>query len=362
MSTLFDAIGRRALFAFEAETAHGLSLAALRARRPFCPPRNPDPRLAVTVAGLSFPNPLGMAAGFDKNGEVPDALLALGFGFAEAGTITPRAQAGNPRPRVFRLPEDRAVINRLGFNNEGHERCLERLSRRRVGTGILGVNVGANRDSTDRIEDFRLGVERFAAHSSYIAVNISSPNTPGLRDLQGRAMLAGLLSAVAAERALRDKVLAKRTPLFLKIAPDLGEADLDDIAAEVLDKGIDGVIVSNTTIRRDGLAGAAAAEQGGVSGRPLFRRSTAALARMRARLGRRPALIGLGGVDSAETAFEKIAAGADLVQLYTGMIYGGPGLVARITRGLSAIAATRGAANILDLRDSRLDHWLREPL
>ena len=355
--SLIDRIATRALFVFDPETAHGLSIAGLKTGMPVCPPPPADARLAVTVAGLSFPNPLGMAAGYDKNGEVPDALLRLGFGFAEIGTVTPLAQPGNPKPRIFRLEADRAVVNRLGFNNDGHEACLARL-RRRAGRGIVGVNIGANKDSADRIGDYRIGVERFADLASYLTVNISSPNTPGLRDLQARASLAELLSAVKGAR----EEAASRAPLFLKIAPDLDEAGLDDVAAEVLDKGIDGVIVSNTTLARAGLRDRAAAEAGGMSGRPLFRRSTAVLARMRSRLGPSVAIIGAGGVDSAETAAEKIRAGADLVQLYTGMIYAGPSLPARIVRGLSAIVAREGAASIAELRDSGLQRWQAEPI
>jgi dihydroorotate dehydrogenase len=303
-----------------------------------------------------------MAAGYDKNGEVPDALLALGFGFAEIGTVTPRAQPGNPKPRIFRLTEDGAVINRLGFNNEGHAACLKRVEARAGRPGIVGINVGANKDSTDRIADYRLGVERFARHASYLTVNISSPNTPGLRDLQARTSLGLLLAAVREARDGEDARLGKRTPVFLKIAPDLDEAGLDDIGREVLDKAIDGVIVSNTTLSREGLASAARTETGGLSGRPLFSRSTAVLARMRRRLGPDVTLIGVGGVDSAETAVEKIRAGADLVQLYTGMIYAGPSMPGRIVRGLSDIAEREGIASIRSLRDTALEKWEAVPL
>lgn len=357
-----DRLGQTLLFAFEPETAHGLSIAALKTGLPLCPAVPADPRLAVTVAGLSFPNPLGMAAGYDKNGEVPDALLKLGFGFAEIGTVTPQPQPGNPRPRIFRLQEDGAVVNRLGFNNEGHAACLKRLEAREGRGGIVGVNIGANKDSADRIADYRLGVERFCRLAAYLTVNISSPNTPGLRNLQARESLAGLLSAVSEARDAQDAGAGRRTPVFLKIAPDLGEADLDDIAAEVLDKGIDGVIVSNTTLARDGLASRFASEAGGLSGRPLFSRSTAALARMRRRLGPDTALIGVGGVDSAETAAEKIRAGADLVQLYTGMIYAGPALPGRIVHGLSELARREGLTSIAELRDSALAKWEAAPI
>ncbi|RIK83969.1 MAG: dihydroorotate dehydrogenase (quinone) [Hyphomicrobiales bacterium] len=357
-----DRLGRKMLFAFDPETAHGLSIAALKAGLPLgCAP-SPDPALAVTVAGLSFANPLGMAAGYDKNGEVPDALVGLGFGFAEIGTVTPRPQPGNPKPRIFRLTEDAAVVNRLGFNNEGHGACLKRMEARQGRGGILGINVGANKDSDDRIADYRQGVERFARHAAYLTVNISSPNTPGLRDLQARESLSLLLAAVTEARDGQDRLLGKRTPVFLKIAPDLDEAGLDDIAAEVLDKGTDGVIVSNTTLSREGLRSAAKAEAGGLSGRPLFSRSTAVLARMRRRLGPQVALIGVGGVDSAETAAEKIRAGADLVQLYTGMIYAGPSLPGRIVRGLSELVKREKLASIRDLRDTALAKWEAAPI
>ena len=357
-----DAIGQKLLFSFDPERAHGLSIAALKSGLPLgCAP-SPDPALGVTVAGLVFPNPLGMAAGYDKNGEVADALLKLGFGFAEIGTVTPLAQPGNPKPRIFRLTQDAAVINRLGFNNEGHAACLKRMEARAGRRGIVGINVGANKDSADRIADYRLGVERFARHASYLTVNISSPNTPGLRDLQARANLGLLLAAVGQARDEQDGLLGKATPVFLKIAPDLDEAGLDDIAAEVLDKGMDGVIVSNTTLSRDGLKSAARDEAGGLSGRPLFSRSTAVLARMRRRLGPDMALLGVGGVDSAETAAEKIRAGADLVQLYTGMIYAGPSLPGRIVRGLSDIVKREGIASIRELRDTALAKWEAAPI
>jgi dihydroorotate dehydrogenase len=355
----FDRLGRRVLFRFDPEQAHGMSIAALRCGLPLAvrPPR--DPKLAVGVAGLTFANPLGMAAGYDKNAEVPDALLALGFGFAEVGTVTPLPQAGNPKPRIFRLEEDRAVINRLGFNNEGHDAAERRLLARKGRGGIVGVNIGANKDSADRFADYEKGVARFAPLASYLTVNISSPNTPGLRTMQAREQLAELLQRVA---AAREKA-AVRPPVFLKIAPDLVEAELEDIAAEVVENGIDGVIVSNTTLARSGLtAKAHAGEAGGLSGKPLFERSTVVLAKMRRLLGPDVVVIGAGGVDSADAAAEKIRAGADLVQLYTGMIYAGPSLPGRVVRGLSAIVAREGAGSIRDLRDTRLAEWADRPL
>ena len=354
---LLERLGRNALFALDPETAHGLSIAALKSGVPLCPQTRTDPRLRVSVAGLDFPNPLGMAAGYDKNAEVPDALLRLGFGFAEVGTTTPFPQPGNPRPRIFRLVEDQAVINRLGFNNEGHEPAFARLSARFGRGGIVGVNIGANKDSADRIADYEAGIRRFAPIASYLTVNISSPNTPGLRAMQAREALAELLARVI---AARDATIhtGKKTPIFLKIAPDLSDGELADIAAEVLEKKVDGVVVSNTTLSRSGLSERVSRDEaGGLSGRPLFERSTVVLARMRRLVGRELALIGVGGVDSAESAIEKIGAGADLVQLYTGMIYAGPSLPGRIVKGVAIHCAQAGLASIRELRDSGVERW-----
>jgi dihydroorotate dehydrogenase len=359
---LFESIGRQALFAFDPETAHGLSIAALKTGLPFCPKRKPDARLAVHVAGLDFPNPLGMAAGYDKNAEVPDALLGLGFGFAEVGTITPLPQPGNPKPRIFRLSADQAVINRLGFNNEGHDRAHQRLRARAGRAGIVGVNIGANKDSADRVGDYVLGVHRFADVASYLTVNISSPNTPGLRGMQERQALAELLTRVM---AARDEMVAggRKVPVFLKIAPDLTEAELADVAAEVLERRLEGVIVSNTTLARANLSGSAHSDEtGGLSGRPLFERSTAVLARMRKLLGPEVALIGVGGIDSTEAAIEKIRAGADVVQLYTGMIFSGPALPGRIVRQLSAFCEREQITSIRELRDSGVEEWAKKPI
>jgi dihydroorotate dehydrogenase len=362
MRELFGRLGRQLLFGFDPETAHGLSIAALKSGVPLCPRPPADRRLAVTVAGMEFPNPLGMAAGYDKNAEVPDPLLALGFGFAEIGTVTPLPQAGNPRPRIFRLTEDSAVINRLGFNNEGHEAVLRRLQARAGRSGVVGVNIGANKDSADRVADYVLGARRFAHLASYLTVNISSPNTPGLRSLQSRDALRELLVRV---RDARDEGLSgssKRTPIFLKIAPDLSEMELGEIAQEIQANRIEGVIVSNTTLSRAGLKSRSAAEAGGLSGAPLFPRSTAVLARMRRLLGPGASVIGVGGVDSAEMAIEKIRAGADLVQLYTGMIYAGPALPGRIVRGLSQFADREGLKSIAELRGSATDKWAARPI
>lgn len=358
---LLDALAQRALFSFDPEVAHGMSISALRCGLPPVRGTAADKRLAVSIAGLTFPNMLGMAAGYDKNGEVPDALLRLGFGFAEVGTATPLAQPGNPKPRIFRLLSDRAVINRLGFNNEGHAPLERRLAARAGSPGVVGVNIGANKDAVDRVGDYELGVRRFARHASYLTVNISSPNTPGLRNMQAREILSDLLSRVMAARDAEPA--AKRPPVFLKIAPDLHEAELEDIATEVLARKVEGLIVSNTTLSRDGLAsGDVAREAGGLSGKPLFERSTIALAKMRRLVGPNLAIIGVGGVDSAATALEKVRAGADLVQLYTGLIYGGPALPGKILRDLSALLDREKVDSIGRLRDSRLDHWASRAL
>ena len=348
-----ERLGLSFLHRIDPETAHGLSITALKSGLvPGCR-ANRDPRLAVRVAGLSFPNPLGMAAGYDKNAEVALELARLGFGFVEVGTLTPLPQAGNPRPRIFRLVRDKAVINRLGFNNQGHAEAHARIAGRRR-EGILGINIGANKDSEDRAGDYVAGISRFANVADYFTVNISSPNTPGLRNLQTREALSELLSRVLAERDSK----ARRVPVFLKIAPDLTEADLDDIAAESLAQKLDGLIVSNTTLSRTGLSHDPNRDQaGGLSGRPVFERSTIVLAKMRQRLGADMPLIGVGGVDSAEAAAEKIHAGADLVQVYTGFIYGGPQLPGRILRGLSRVCDREGLAHISALRDMKTAHY-----
>ncbi|TJW16644.1 MAG: quinone-dependent dihydroorotate dehydrogenase [Mesorhizobium sp.] len=358
MSAL-DRIGQKLLFTLDPETAHGLSIAALRCGLPVAGRAPRDNRLKVSVCGIDFPNPLGMAAGYDKNAEVPDALLGLGFGFAEVGTVTPLPQAGNPKPRIFRLTKDEAVINRLGFNNEGHDTAEKRLAARKGRAGVVGVNIGANKDSADRIGDYERGVIRFAPYATYLTINISSPNTPGLRNMQAREQLGELLSRVMAARARASA----KPPIFLKIAPDLVEAELRDIAAEVADKQIDGIIVSNTTIARPALRSAGlASETGGLSGKPLFERSTIVLAKMRKLLGPDRAIIGVGGVDSAETAVEKMRAGADLVQLYTGMIYAGPSLPGRIVAGMLRFAEKERLTSLRELRDISLDQWASKPL
>ncbi|WAC27658.1 quinone-dependent dihydroorotate dehydrogenase [Ancylobacter sp. SL191] len=314
------------------ETAHGLAISAL-SRLPAGPAPADDPRLAVDAFGLRFPNPVGLAAGFDKEAEVPDALLGAGFGFVEVGTITPRPQPGNPRPRNFRLVEDRAVINRYGFNSGGHGPAKARLTARRGRAGIVGVNVGANKDSTDRAADYVSGIRAFAGLASYFTANVSSPNTPGLRDLQEESALDDLLARVI---AARDEA-APGIPLLLKIAPDLALPHLDSVVEVARRRRIDGLIVSNTTISRPPtLRAAAKSETGGLSGRPLFPLSTRMLAETYLRVDGAFPLIGVGGIDSPQTALAKIEAGASLIQLYSSLVYEGLGLAARIKAGLAA--------------------------
>ncbi|MEM1376489.1 MAG: quinone-dependent dihydroorotate dehydrogenase, partial [Pseudomonadota bacterium] len=313
ITKIWDAIGQWLFQRFEPEQAHSIAIAGLKSGQ--MKPRKivMDSRLNVSAAALNFPNPIGVAAGFDKNAEVYAPLLKLGFGFTEVGTLTPEPQSGNPKPRVFRLTADQAVINRLGFNNNGHSPA-EDLLRLDPPNGVVGVNIGANKDSDDRIGDYVRGVERFHELAGYFTINISSPNTPGLRDLQTREKLAELLARVGTARLAAFEQSGHRVPIFLKIAPDITEADLDDICAEVLDKGIDGMIVSNTTLSRSGLS-VDNGEHGGLSGRPLFERSTIMLAKTRQRVGPDLALVGVGGVENGETALNKIRAGADLVQM-----------------------------------------------
>ena len=329
---MFDLASRFALpllMQFEAEKAHRITIEAL-ARLPLPPAPKDDPRLAVSAFGLSFPNPLGMAAGFDKNAEVPDAVLRLGFGFTEIGTVTPRPQDGNPRPRVFRLPQDVGLINRLGFNNEGHEAAHARLARR-ARAGIVGVNIGANKDAVDRAADYVAGITRFADVADYFTVNISSPNTPGLRDLQQASALDDLLARVLDARDAQPR----RIPVLLKIAPDVTDGDLDDIVRVARARKLDGMIVSNTTIARPALRHAdVARETGGLSGRPVFALSTQMLAKTYLRVEGQFPLVGVGGIDGAQAALAKIEAGATLVQFYSAMVFKGPAMLGDIKRGL----------------------------
>lgn len=311
------------LFQIDAERAHGLTIAGLKAV-PIGPAPKSDPILQTTFAGLTFPNPIGMAPGFDKNGEVPDALIRMGFGFAEVGTLTPRPQAGNPKPRVFRLIEDKAVVNRLGFNNKGQDAAMSRLKRMRgrMGRGVLGINIGANKDSEDRIADYVNGVHNMAPLADYLTVNISSPNTPGLRALQDKGALKELLSAVMEARGKHT------VPVFLKVAPDLEPDDVDDIVEVTTSQKLDALIVSNTTITRNDLKSRNQEETGGLSGAPLKTMAQQRLKDFRSASGGNIPLIGVGGIATAEDAYNRIRAGASLIQLYTAMIYEGP-MIAR---------------------------------
>ncbi len=341
MIGLFDRLSRPLLRALDPEDAHGLAIKALR-YMPVSRAAADAPELAVRAFGLNFPNPVGLAAGFDKNAQVPDALLRLGFGFVEVGTVTPRPQAGNPRPRLFRLEADEGVINRLGFNNEGAPVVLARLAARAREGGVVGVNIGANRDSADRAEDYVRLIETFAPVATYFTVNVSSPNTPGLRDLQQASALDDLLARiVAAREAVRPR--SGPTPVLLKIAPDLTLAELDDVVGVARKHRVDGMIVGNTTISRPAALRERdkAKEQGGLSGRPLFKLSTRMLAETFVRAEGAFPLIGAGGIDSGPTAIAKIKAGATLLQLYTGLVFRGIGLLAEIKADLSA-ALKRG--------------------
>ncbi|USI74371.1 quinone-dependent dihydroorotate dehydrogenase [Sphingomonas morindae] len=326
-------------FALDAERAHRLTIAAVR-RLPVRAPRAFDPRLSIRVAGLRFPSPVGLAAGFDKDGEVAGQMLALGFGFVEVGTLTPVPQAGNPRPRLFRLVEDQAVINRMGFNNGGQAAALARLARPRP--GLVGVNVGANKDAVDRIADYAAGIARMAPVADYLTINISSPNTPGLRALQEAAALDALLAAAMAARP------AGGPPIFLKVAPDLAPADMDAIARVAIARGVDALIVANTTVSRPPLRAPLAGEAGGLSGAPLAPLARAALRDFRAATGGALPLIAAGGIATAEEAYARIRAGASLVQLYSALVYHGPGLARRIAEGLVPLFTRDGFGGIAE--------------
>lgn len=338
------ALARPVLHTLPPEPAHALTIASLRAG---LAPRDTDPEdpiLAVEVLGRRFANPLGMAAGFDKNAQVVAAVLGMGFGFVEIGTVTPRPQAGNPKPRMIRLPQRSALINRLGFNNAGAAVVRKRLEQCRR-PGPVGVNLGRNRDSKDPLADYVHGVRTLGSLADYLAVNVSSPNTPGLRDLQRHGTLGPLLDAVI---TARDDA-APGVPVLLKIAPDLDEAGRNAIADAALACRVDGLIVANTTVTRPAdLPADLAREAGGLSGPPLMALSTALLAEMRRRVGPDMPLIGVGGVASADDAYAKIQAGASLVQLYTALAYRGPGLVGDIKRGLAARLRQDGFANVLE--------------
>lgn len=351
--TLIETVGLAALHRLDPETAHGLSLSALRCGLVPLPGVVTSPRLKTTVAGLDLANPVGLAAGFDKNAVALAALARAGFGFLEVGAATPRPQPGNPRPRLFRLSEDRAAINRFGFNNEGMEAIAARLARR-PRTLPIGLNLGANKDSADRAADFARVLTACGPVADFVTVNVSSPNTEKLRDLQGPAALSALLAGVMEARA----GLARQIPVFLKIAPDLTPDELAGIAEVALASGLSGIIATNTTLSRDGLRSGHKGEAGGLSGAPLFEKSTRVLARLsELTVGRLP-LIGVGGIGSAEQAYQKIRAGASAVQLYTALVYEGISLPGRIARGLDALLSRDGFASVADAVGTGRSDWL----
>jgi len=328
-------------FTLDAEMAHSLTIVGLKAVPLGLPPRSPS-ALANRVAGLDFPNPVGLAAGFDKNAEVPAKILALGFGFAEVGTLTPLPQSGNPKPRMFRLVAEHGVINRLGFNNAGQATAAKQLADRDRTRGIVGINIGTNKDSEDRIADYETGVRTMAPLADYLTINISSPNTPGLRTLQDEGALDALL-----ERAISARG-ADGPPVFLKVAPDLEPADIDAIARIGIDRAIDALIVGNTTITRPDVVSRHASETGGLSGRPLAQLARQRLSDFRSAAGGAMPIIAVGGIDSADEAWARIRAGASLVQLYTALAYKGPGLGRRIVLGLDRLRKRDGFASIAD--------------
>ncbi|MDB5538807.1 MAG: diguanylate cyclase [Devosia sp.] len=349
---LVSGLTRDALLKMDPEIAHGATIAALRLG--LAPEQDgvDPPELRTTLCGLDLTNPIGMAAGFDKNAEVPKPLARMGFGMVEVGTVTPRPQEGNPRPRLFRVAPAEGVVNRMGFNNEGHDEVFARLKGAHVGA-ILGVNIGANKDSEDFVADYVKGVARFAEVADYLTINVSSPNTPGLRNLQADEALTRLLAAVLKARSKASV----RVPVLLKLAPDLDERQLDDIARVVLATDLDGLIVSNTTISRDPVLGMEnATETGGLSGKPLFNLSTQKLAQVRQRVGRLP-IIGVGGVHSPESAVAKFEAGADAIQLYSALVFGGLDLLDRIKRGLVAAVRSKGLRSVSELSGKTTVEW-----
>jgi dihydroorotate dehydrogenase len=345
----FDAFSLPLLRWFDPEDAHRMAIQGLKLLPP-TRPRPEDAKLAIRAFGLNFPNPVGMAAGFDKSAEAPDALLRLGFGFVEIGTVTPKPQTGNPRPRLFRLERDEAVVNRMGFNNDGAETVLRRLAGRAHHGGIVGVNVGANKDSTDRVADYVRLIETFAPVASYFTVNVSSPNTPGLRNLQQASALDDLLAKVIDARE-RVRSSAGDSPVLLKIAPDLSLGELDDVVHVARSRRVDGMIVANTTLARPASLReqTRAKEQGGLSGRPLFRLSTRMVAETYVRAEGAFPLVGVGGIDSGGAALTKIRAGASLVQLYSPLIYKGLGLVDAIKNDLSSTLLRTGRDSLSEI-------------
>ena len=351
--TPVERLGLALLHRCDPETAHGLAIRALRAGVTPRPGPVTSPRLRTSLAGLDLPNPVGLAAGFDKNATALAPLSRSGFGFIEVGAVTPRAQPGNPRPRLFRLTEDRAVINRFGFNNDGMEAALQRLAKRPA-TGVIGLNLGANKNSADRSEDFARVLAYCGAHLDFATVNVSSPNTEKLRDLQGpqalRALLKGVIEA--------HDWLKRPIPVFLKIAPDLTTAELEDIAEVSLSSGLSGIIATNTTLSRDGLVSAHRDEAGGLSGAPLFEKSTRVLAQLSRIIEGRIPLIGVGGISTADEAYAKICAGASAVQLYSALVYHGLSLAGEIARGLDQRLDADGCTNISQATGTRTKDWL----
>lgn len=356
MIAFLDALARPILQRLDPETAHRATVKALSLLPPQKPPRD-DPRLAVSAFGLSFSNPLGLAAGFDKHAEAADAMLGLGMGFVEVGTVTPRPQSGNPRPRLFRLTADEAVINRFGFNSEGHAAVAARLARRQERPGIIAVNLGANKDSADRTADYVDGIKAFAGLACLFVVNVSSPNTPGLRDLQQETALDDLIARVLEARDVVAQAHGRK-PVILKIAPDLALDGLDAIVRICRTRKIDGLAISNTTISRpaDLKSQPLAGEIGGLSGKPLFDLSTRVLAQAHLRVEKQFPLIGIGGIDSAARAVAKIEAGASLIELYTALVFKGAGLITEIKQGILARLAARGG-QLADVTGSTAADW-----
>lgn len=352
MSAL-ETVGLRLLHRCDPETAHKLGMLAIRTGMAPRPGPYSTPRLRTRLAGLDLPNPVGLAAGFDKNAVAVGPLSRAGFGFVEVGAVTPHAQPGNPRPRLFRLPEDRAVINRFGFNNEGMEAVAARLARRPE-DAVIGINLGANKVSDDRAGDFARVLTHCGAHVDFATVNVSSPNTERLRDLQGAEALSGLLEGVIAAR----DALAQPVPVFLKIAPDLTGDEINQIAQVAMNSGVNAIIATNTTLSRDGLQNPARQEAGGLSGRPLFEPSTRVLARLARATGGQIPLIGVGGIATAADAYAKIRAGASAVQLYTAMIYEGFSLIGKITRGLDALLERDGFTTVAEAVGTKTEDWL----
>jgi dihydroorotate dehydrogenase len=351
--SLLESIGLAALRRLDPETAHGVAIRALKTGLVPLPGPVTSDRLRTTLAGLDLPNPVGLAAGFDKNGDVLGPLSRAGFGFVEVGATTPRAQPGNPRPRLFRLTEDRAAINRFGFNNQGMEAMADKLAHR-PRNAVIGLNLGANKDSADRAEDFARVLAHCGRHLDFATVNVSSPNTEKLRDLQGAAALSALLAGVMEARAW----LTRPIPVFLKIAPDLTAAELSEIADVARNAGVDAIIATNTTLDRDGLHSTHRGEKGGLSGAPLFEKSTRVLAQLSQLTEGRIPLIGVGGIGSPEQAYQKIRAGASAVQLYTALVYQGLSLVPQIAQGLDALLARDGFATVADAVGTGRADWL----